>query len=213
MVLNRFSPLTARQAIDQALEAVDAARAHQGPCKNAAGAAATALDGCEEDITAIKFDRPERDVSANGRAIRTRGGKSLVHEREAKGHQDAIGSETVRIDDGIKQALVGVGLTSKARFQLEEATRDLDFMKSHDIKALESDLRIGARNIGPELDPFLREVESDAPGRDVGRFAEDIKRQVGDGNLNFREAGLAAGWVLKDLNSIQGHLELARQSL
>ena len=204
----------ARTAVQQALDAVAQARTYQTPAKTHCEAGLAALDGYEGHVQAVKFDRPDRDVSAHGKALRVQSQKAEAEIEPGleQGTQLAKVSET--IEERIQQALKNTASGNwQARNALDEAGRDQQMLETHSLPSFQRSLGGANKNLGQQLSPYLDEVEADAPGRDVGRFADDLKELFGDGGSGLREAKLATGWILQDLDGMESSLKRALQAL
>ena len=205
---------SARTAVTQALQAVAEARTHQQPARTHCEAGQLALDGYEGHVRAIKFDRPDRDVSEHGRALR---GQSQQADGESRQSQEQ-GEELGKLNDVIEERILTAisntpGSNRTARAALDDASRDQQMMETHSLPSLRRGLAGATRALGSDLPPYLTEVEADAPGRDVGRFASDLQDLLGEGSSDLRQAQLASGWILQDLDDLEASLNKALQAL
>jgi hypothetical protein len=53
----------------------------------------------------------------------------------------------------------------------------------------------------------VTEVEEDAPGRDAGRFADDLNHWLNEAHAGYRLGNLEADWIARDLTSLGQYLQ------
>ena len=102
---------------------------------------------------------------------------------------------------------------SAARRYLEAAARDTKFLNENSLPHLTVSLKLAHRQSQEEVSPYLTEVQEDAPGRDVGRFAEDIGQLFADSRANYRQGDLGGKYVQQDLAQIKADLQAARDKM
>lgn len=81
------------------------------------------------------------------------------------------------------------------------------------VSAFSVTFRQAHRQSQQELSPHLNEVLEDQPGRDVGRFADDIGELFADSQAHFRQGDVSGKFVGEDLATIQVSLQKAREKL
>lgn len=205
---------TAKTHVLTALDRVDRCQNDTAQARADAMAAKGQLDGYEGDVRAIKFDRPDRDVSGNGHNLRSKtdhcAGPSS-HGLEMSGLvKDGGLALAADIDAALKSLTTSQSAT---RYHLESAARDAKTLNESTMTHLSGSLKRAHRESQDELSPYLTEVQEDAPGRDVGRFADDIGALFADAIADYRQADLGGKFVGQDLASIRANLVAARDKL
>ena len=204
----------ARAVVERALARIERGLQESQQTRDDARAANSALDGYQPEVRAIEFDRPDRNVSAHGRALQ--GKVEISSEPANRGLQtsqelQAGGGE---IRESIDQALAALtSAEAGARSSLTRAQADTKLMNENSLPHLSLSFRQAHRQSQQELSPYLTEVVEDQPGRDVGRFADDIGELFADAQAHFRQGDLSGKFVAEDLATIQVSLQRAREKL
>jgi hypothetical protein len=169
-------PAAAKLKIEAALELLGPARHDNQELLEIYEEAQAGLEGYEPDLRAIKFDRGSRDVSSHGTALREKASHSSEVLGEGSDELSSVKQKTPQMQSLVEGALADLaGGNTKAARRLGSALNDLLFVQDGTLLGLDMALNRSSHLLGEELDPFLVEVEEDAPGRDVGRFADDIE--------------------------------------
>lgn len=207
-------PSTSKAEVQQALDRIEVCLVDTTQARSDALASSGSLQGYEPACKSIKFDRPDRDVSAHGVALqdKTRAAepsstRGLALSQGIKGGGDEIKQ---RIDRALAE--LGPG-DAAARRHLESAQRDAQFLIESSMPHLTVSYRQAHSQSQQEVGPYLLEVMEDAPGRDVGRFAEDIQGLFGESISNYRQGELGGKFVAEDLTKIKSSLILARDKM
>ncbi len=209
----RLRPTTL-QSLDAALGETAAGTTTATGLKPHLQAAAQALDGYAGHTRAIEFDRPDRDVSEHGRALRSQADRAWSENDAARQDLQGLSATTERLKQHVADALASCPPNKpKARQYLESAQADVDLMRERTLRDAQVTVRYGETAVRTELAPYLTEVEEDAPGRDVGRFADDLDHWLGEAHLSFRQGVLQSGWLSNDLAGVKARLEAARKNL
>ncbi|MBI3929155.1 MAG: hypothetical protein HY319_26660 [Armatimonadetes bacterium] len=204
----------ARQKVEQALTLVGEARQENGALPDVFEEARAGLAGYEPHLQAIKFDRPDRDVSDHGRSLRQQAASASQDIQEGQPGQDRLEDLSAQVADLIDGAIQDLGGgNSTARWRLTSAKNDVGFALESSIPVTGISLRHASKAITESLDPYLVEVEEDAPGRDVGRFAEDIEELWLTAEEHLQVGPIYVRSTERSLESAQAYLELARQAL
>lgn len=187
----------ARQKINRALELLQEAKAENSELTDIYEAAGEALLGPDDHIKAIEFDRPSKDVSAHGTALREQadGADGIVHQ--ADDEVAVVNSHTATMLSLVDGAKADLGDSNRtATWRLNSAWNDLNFVSESNLPGINRAVDYTSRLLKEDLDPYLTEVEEDEPGRDVGRFADDIEEiwntargEVRSGPIYVRSAG------------------------
>jgi hypothetical protein len=211
-------PLTgsgaARQKIDRALNLLTKARADNSSLTDVFEKAHQELEGFEPHVKAIEFDRNDRDVSSHGTALREQAAEADGQADVGKPRQASLETNAEQIANLIDGAMADLGESnSRASYRLSSAKNDIDFARESTIPVTGVSLRIGSRILTEDLDPYLVEVEEDAPGRDVGRFADDIEDLWKNADSRFQSGPIYVDSAERSFVSAKGYLEAARDSL
>lgn len=205
---------TTKTHVLTALDRLDRCQNDTAQARADAVAAKTQLDGYEGDVRAIKFDRPDRDVSVNGDHLRAKtdgcAGPSSHGLEVSNSVKEGGLALAAHIDDALKSLTPS---QSSARSNLETAARDARSLNENTMGYLTVSLKRAHRESQEELSPYLTEVQEDAPGRDVGRFADDIGALFSDAIADYREGDLGGKFVSEDLTRIRANLVAARDKL
>lgn len=211
------SPPTPRGALEQVNTALDAIQQALGSNQTTTAHTAEArslLEGYESHVQAIEFDRGSRDVSGHARALRAQADDSRSHGAQASESHTGASQAVERSQAAVEQAMEEVPEGNYlARSRLLSAFNDLNFAKENGVDVQAAALRKADRALGERLNPYLTEVEADEPGRDVGRFADDIEELWLQGDSNYRTAEVYGRSLVRTLSSAQAYLEAARDAL
>lgn len=204
----------AKSKVLQALDRVNACLSDTEQARADALAAKSALDGYEPEVRAIKFDRPDRDVSAHGDNLRNKTGQCAGPSGHGLQLSNGVKEGGTDIASCIDQALKSLlSSESAARPHLEKAASDTQFLNESSMPHLTVSFRQAHQQSQEEVTPYLVEVQQDAPGRDVGRFAQDIGGLFADSISNYRQGELGGKFVVQDLTQIKASLSAARDKL
>lgn len=209
----RMRPTTL-QSLDQALAEIAQGTTTAADLKPRFQAAEKDLEGYGDHTRAIEFDRPDKDVSDHGRALRAQADGAWAETNVA--HQDlvSITGNAGRIKQHMADALASCPPNKpKVKQYIESAQTDIDRLQQRTLRDATVTVRLTEKALRTELSPYLTEVEEDAPGRDVGRHADDINYWLSEGVTGCRMGGLAGGWIDTDLGEIQRRLQWAKQNL
>ncbi len=209
-----YNSSAARQKINQALQLLGTAREENTGLTDVFEAASAELAGFEDHVKAIEFDRPTRDVSAHGTALRGKTQEADADITAGKPGQESVVSLAEQIDVLIDGALADVGDGNRqAKYRLDAAKRDMDFAQENNIPFTGYALTHSSRILTQDLDPYLTEVEEDSPGRDVGRFADDIEEMFKDADVRLKSAPIYIDSTERSFSEIKKELEAARSAL
>lgn len=204
----------ARNHVERALARVERGMQESQQTREDARAANLALDGYQPEVRAIEFDRPDRDVSAHGRVLQGKVEFSAQPANRGLQTSQDLQAGGGEIRECIDQALAALTSTEAgARSALTRAQADTKLMNENSLPHLTLSFRQAHRQSQQELSPYLTEVLEDQPGRDVGRFADDIGELFADSQAHFRQGDLSGKFVGEDLASIQVSLQKAREKL
>jgi hypothetical protein len=204
----------ARPKIDQALRLVSPARQDNASLKDVFKSAQKELEDYQGSVRAIKFDRPDKDVSAQGTALRGKAERADQQIDEGEPEQMTLEAAAKEMEELIDGALADLGKSNyRASEHLKSARNDLDFARDSTISTTGVSLAVASRILTSDLDPYLAEVEADAPGRDVGRFADDIEKMWQTAGSHLTNGPIYADSTERSLEKIMRHLESARASL
>jgi hypothetical protein len=211
-------PLTgsgaARQKIDRALNLLSTARADNASLTDVFEKAHHELEGFEPHVKAIEFDRHDRDVSEHGTALRQQAEEADEQIGIGQPRQHSLETNAQQISQLIDGAMTDLGSSnSSARYRLTSAKNDIEFARESTIPVTGTNLRVGSRILSEDLDPYLVEVEEDAPGRDVGRFADDIEDLWRDADSRLLSGHIYVDSAERSFTSAKSYLEAARDSL
>lgn len=208
----RTSP--AKAEVNQALDRIEACLSDTARARTDALLSKSAMEGYEADVRAIKFDRPDKDVSAHGHNLKAKTEAGAPTSAQALQLANGVrtGGETIKqhIDQALKSLTPA---DASARRALETAKSDAQFLNESSLPKFAVSLRHAHRQSQEELSPYLTEVIEDAPGRDVGRFSDDIKALFSDSILNYRQGELGGKYVASDLDKVKSSLVAARDKL
>ena len=214
MISTAARPSVAKTHVLQALDQAESAMGNTAQARTEATAAQTALDGYEPEVRAIKFDRPDRDVSPNGHTLRAKTQSCAAPSGHGLELANGVQSSSAEIRKHIDEALQSLTpADSAARRYLQAAARDTKFLNENSLPHLTVSLKLAHRQSQEEVSPYLTEVQEDAPGRDVGRFAEDIGQLFADSRANYRQGDLGGKYVQQDLAQIKADLQAARDKM
>ncbi len=214
-----YSPPTPRASsskseVEQALDRLEICLTDTAQSRADAVSSSGALQGYEPECKSIKFDRADRDVSAHGVALKGKTDSAApTSERGLQLSQGVkLGGDEIkaRIDKALAELSPA---EAAARRHLETAQRDAQFLIESSMPHLTVSYKHAHRQSQEELSPYLVEVMEDAPGRDVGRFADDIKGLFGESISNYRQGELGGKFVVEDLTKIKSSLILARDKM
>lgn len=203
----------AESSIDQALASLETARTHNAVTEEQGREGSAELDNTAAELRTIKFDRHTHDVSGSGRALRGMCDGAVEHAGAAGESQALTVSAVEELEGHIEQALAQAPDRSRARSYLSRAQRDLELMKEHGLDTTSRSIEASKKVLGEIIDPYLVEVEEDAPGRDVGRYADDLREILSNGRSNLGMVGISADYVERDLAEIEESLRRAREAL
>ena len=189
-------PVAARAKIDSALKLLQETRGENFELQDIYTEADSRISGEKSHIASIKFDRGTRDVSQHGNALREKADGATRTLGSGLDEYEVVVGNTARLKDLVSGARADLaGTHTKADWNLKEALNDFLFVEEQTVRGLNMSLNRSRHLLGKELDPYITEVEEDAPGRDVGRFADDIEelwalahRQLGAGPVYSRSA-------------------------
>jgi len=205
---------TAKTEVNQALDRIESCLGDTARARADALASKTALEGYEADVKAIKFDRPDRDVSAHGVNLKAKTEAGAPTSAQALQLANGVKAGGVTIKEHIDNALKSLTpADAGARRFLETAQREAEFLNESSVPHLAVSLKHAHRQSQEDLSPYLTEVIEDAPGRDVGRFSDDIKALFSDSVLNYRQGELGGKYVASDLDKLKSSLLTAREKL
>ena len=180
ILTTRPGPLTgsdaARQKINRALQLLSQTKEDNTELADVFESSAELFHGYEPHVKAIDFDRPSKDVSHHGTALREKADGATGSISEGNDELRDLTSTTSQIlalVEGAKNDIKDSNTT--ALWRLESAENDLSYVNDSNIPGLKRASRISKRLLNEDLPPYLAEVEADEPGRDVGRFADDIQ--------------------------------------
>lgn len=209
-----YDSSAARQKIEQALQLLGTARQENSGLNDVFEKASAELAGYESHVKAIEFDRPTRDVSAHGTALRAQTAESEAEIGAGRPKQESVASLAEQIDVLIDGALADVGdSNNRAKYRLDSAKRDMKFARENNIPYTGYSLKHPSRILTQDLDPYLTEVEEDAPGRDVGRFADDIQDMFKNADVQLKSGPIYVDSTERSFGEIKKELEAARSSL
>ncbi len=215
--MNVLSPSlrpTALQSVEAALSEVAAGTTAATGMKPHLQAAGQALDGYAGHTRAIEFDRPDRDVSEHGRALRGQSDRAWDENEAVRLEVQTLTGTADRLKQHVADALGSCPASKpKARQYLEMAQADLQLIQDNALRDAQRGVKYSEKAVRTELSPYLTEVEEDGPGRDVGRFADDLNHWLSEASLSFRHGGLCSDWLVKDLSEVKTRLEAARKNL
>ena len=207
-------PSTSKAEVQQALDRLELCLGDTTQVRADATSSSTSLQGYEPDCKAIKFDRPDRNVSAHGVALQDKTEAAAPSSSRGLELSQGIKAGGEEIKQRIDRALAELGpAEAAARRHLESAQRDAQFLLESSMPHLTVSYRQAHSQSQQEVGPYLLEVIEDAPGRDVGRFAEDIKGLFGESISNYRQGELGGKFVAEDLTKIKSSLILARDKM
>ncbi|MCA9792482.1 MAG: hypothetical protein KC910_11825 [Candidatus Eremiobacteraeota bacterium] len=203
---------TGRQAVERALSYLAEARGYNDRTTEESARANQAVDGFGPALKAIEFDRNDRDFSQQGRLIR-----SIAHGAADRGEVAAAAqarSETLlaQLEEAVEEALAATQDNSRVQSRLLSARHDILFAIDN-ANTIEVCLHHGTSALSEGLEPYLVEVEEDAPGRDVGRFAHSIEELLLDGKSRLGTSEIYAKSVTRSLLSAERYLVAARDAL
>jgi len=208
------TPRTTLQSLNAALAEIAQGTTTAADLKPRFQAAQKDLEGYEVHTKAIDFDRPDKDVSDHGRALRAQADGAWAEVNVA--HQDlvSITGNAERIQQHMKDALAACPPNKpKAKQYIESAQTDIDRLQKRTLRDATVTTRLTEKALRTEVSPYLTEVEEDAPGRDVGRHADNIHHWLSEGVTGSRMGALSGGWIDTDLKEIQRRLEWAKNNL
>lgn len=209
----RLRPTTL-QSIDLALAEVAQGQTTNADVKPRLEAASKDIEGYGTHTRAIEFDRPDRDVSEHGRALRAQADGAWAENDVAQQDLVSISGNAERIKQHLADALASCPANKpKAREWLESAGPDLERLQQRTLRDLQTTVRLSEKAIRTELSPYLTEVEEDSPGRDVGRFADDLNHWLGEASTGFRLGAKQSVWVDDDFGQLVRRLQWAKKNL
>lgn len=204
----------ARAKIDQAMRLLAPARQDNATIKDVFQSARKVMDGAEPHIKAIEFDRPSKDVSGHGTALREQASQTDQRVETGKPDQSSLEMSAAQMEILIDGALADLGKSNyRASEELKTAKDDLDFAQGNSISTTGNSLRLASKVLTGDLDPYLTEVEADEPGRDVGRFADDIARLWQKAGRHLSDGPIYADSTERSLEKVKRSLESARSAL
>ncbi|MBI3926843.1 MAG: hypothetical protein HY319_15005 [Armatimonadetes bacterium] len=201
-------------AVDAALAALSSVRTHNDEADRAGQEALAALDGYEPHVRTIEFDRPDRDVSAEGRALRSKSEGSAALSEEGAVHGLETAHDVSQVGESVDRALAAVDSNHwRARQALQQAAAEVGFLNRYSLPGLTEGFALSQETLGAGLSPYLTEVEEDAPGRDVGRFADKIGGRFELGADQIRHSQVSVLLVEDGSDKLQEYLDTARADL
>ena len=115
---------TAKTEVNQALDRIESCLGDTARARADALASKTALEGYEADVKAIKFDRPDRDVSAHGVNLKAKTEAGAPTSAQALQLANGVKAGGVTIKEHIDNALKSLTpADAGARRFLETADR------------------------------------------------------------------------------------------
>ena len=210
----RTGTAAARQKIHLALHLLTEARGENSELTDIYQGAADALGGAEQHIKAIEFDRPSRDVSAHGKALREKAGGADARLHEGDDELATVNGHTDRMMELVEGAKADLGDSHRtARWRLDSAFNDLNHVKDSNLPGMNRAVSGTSHLLNEELNPYLTEVEEDVPGRDVGRFADDIENIWGRARNRVRSGPVYVNSTERSYLSAEGYLNKALEAL
>jgi hypothetical protein len=202
------------EKIDRALQLLAVAQESNSGLTDVFERSGLKLEGHESHLKAIEFDRPTRDVSAHGTALRQQADGASQELQQGEPKQDSLESLAEQVSTLIESALEDVeGKNYQAASNLREAQFGMDFALDSTIPVQRNSLKFANKTLVQDLDPYLTEVEEDEPGRDVGRFADDIADMWKSAESRIASAPIYIDSTHRSFESTAEQLKAAREAL
>jgi hypothetical protein len=120
-------------------------------------------------------------------------------------------AQMITLIEGAKEDLGNSNRT--ATWRLNSAFNDLNFVEDSALPGINRSYHRTSRLLTEDLDPYLTEVEEDEPGRDVGRFADDIGEIWAAADEELRVGPIYNRSAERSYSSAEVYLTKAREAL